>query len=289
MVLNAEATAETAAVPAEPELIEVWRPGRFEQRERRQHHGRPHRRDNRGAQRSGAEDRLRGPPKGSIAGGRRGRSNGYRAPGAPAGSAEGTATAAQGSSSRGMVVLKGRHDGPAPRKVWRGASPMGVRGPSVEKEPDPNSPFAKLAALKAQLEADSKERPLPNWIGSGSTSGCGMRVWSARAYRSSRACRWRPYPDERRPDCCRRARPVRVGDVVTVAFDTIKILKSDGLCGAPRLRDRCRARCVENLSVAGACPDGRVRGVRARHPVTRRPSKRERRDIVRLKRPDIDD
>jgi hypothetical protein len=25
--------------------------------------------------------------------------------------------------------------------------------------PDPNSPFAKLAGLKAQLEADAKERP----------------------------------------------------------------------------------------------------------------------------------
>jgi len=27
-----------------------------------------------------------------------------------------------------------------------------------EKTPDPNSPFAKLAALKAQLEAEAKER-----------------------------------------------------------------------------------------------------------------------------------
>jgi ATP-dependent RNA helicase SUPV3L1/SUV3 len=27
-----------------------------------------------------------------------------------------------------------------------------------EKAPDPNSPFAKLAGLKAQLEADAKER-----------------------------------------------------------------------------------------------------------------------------------
>ncbi|MGB6757159.1 MAG: hypothetical protein WBE82_04415, partial [Xanthobacteraceae bacterium] len=27
-----------------------------------------------------------------------------------------------------------------------------------EKAPDPNSPFAKLAAFKAQLEADAKER-----------------------------------------------------------------------------------------------------------------------------------
>jgi len=27
-----------------------------------------------------------------------------------------------------------------------------------EKQPDPDSPFAKLAALKAQLEANAKER-----------------------------------------------------------------------------------------------------------------------------------
>ena len=33
-----------------------------------------------------------------------------------------------------------------------------VRFERREKAPDPNSPFAKLAALKAQLEADAKER-----------------------------------------------------------------------------------------------------------------------------------
>jgi ATP-dependent RNA helicase SUPV3L1/SUV3 len=35
----------------------------------------------------------------------------------------------------------------------------GKRFEAREKMPDPNSPFAKLAALKAQLEADAKERP----------------------------------------------------------------------------------------------------------------------------------
>jgi ATP-dependent RNA helicase SUPV3L1/SUV3 len=34
----------------------------------------------------------------------------------------------------------------------------GKRFEPREKRPDPNSPFAKLAALKAQLEADTKER-----------------------------------------------------------------------------------------------------------------------------------
>jgi ATP-dependent RNA helicase SUPV3L1/SUV3 len=36
--------------------------------------------------------------------------------------------------------------------------PSGKRFEPREKRPDPNSPFAKLAALKAQLEADAKER-----------------------------------------------------------------------------------------------------------------------------------
>ncbi len=30
-------------------------------------------------------------------------------------------------------------------------------GPSREREPDPNSPFAKLAKLKEELEASTKE------------------------------------------------------------------------------------------------------------------------------------
>jgi ATP-dependent RNA helicase SUPV3L1/SUV3 len=36
--------------------------------------------------------------------------------------------------------------------------PPGKRFEPREKHPDPNSPFAKLAALKEQLEADAKER-----------------------------------------------------------------------------------------------------------------------------------
>jgi hypothetical protein len=37
--------------------------------------------------------------------------------------------------------------------------PAAKRFERREKLPDPNSPFAKLAGLKAQLEADAKERP----------------------------------------------------------------------------------------------------------------------------------
>jgi ATP-dependent RNA helicase SUPV3L1/SUV3 len=42
------------------------------------------------------------------------------------------------------------------RQKWE--RPPGKRFEPREKRPDPNSPFAKLAALKAQLEADAKER-----------------------------------------------------------------------------------------------------------------------------------
>jgi ATP-dependent RNA helicase SUPV3L1/SUV3 len=43
---------------------------------------------------------------------------------------------------------RAQHDRPASKRFER-----------REKLPDPNSPFAKLAGLKAQLEADAKERP----------------------------------------------------------------------------------------------------------------------------------
>ncbi len=39
------------------------------------------------------------------------------------------------------------------------AKPHGGGSDRRDKEPDPNSPFAKLAALKQQLEQGNKERP----------------------------------------------------------------------------------------------------------------------------------
>jgi ATP-dependent RNA helicase SUPV3L1/SUV3 len=45
-----------------------------------------------------------------------------------------------------------RRDEDRPPRIWGSANERG------NKEPDPNSPFAKLAALKAQLEANAKER-----------------------------------------------------------------------------------------------------------------------------------
>jgi ATP-dependent RNA helicase SUPV3L1/SUV3 len=45
-----------------------------------------------------------------------------------------------------------------PRRDRERAPPHAPRHERREKAPDPNSPFAKLAALKAQLEAEAKER-----------------------------------------------------------------------------------------------------------------------------------
>jgi ATP-dependent RNA helicase SUPV3L1/SUV3 len=47
---------------------------------------------------------------------------------------------------------------PRERDRERPSRPQRFERREREKAPDPNSPFAKLAALKAQLEADAKER-----------------------------------------------------------------------------------------------------------------------------------
>lgn len=82
------------------------------------------------------------------------------------------------------------------------------------------------------------------------------------------------------------SRPVRVGDVVTIAFDTVKILKVTGFAER-RGSATDAASLFENLIVAAHAQTEGAGG--EPEPVTRRPSKRERRDIVRLKRQDIDD
>jgi ATP-dependent RNA helicase SUPV3L1/SUV3 len=116
------------------DVIEVWRPGRPEERRHRRPPTRSPRRE--------AEPRSPPPAPASIA----------ASPPAAAGPGEGPpAIAAE-------VAAKRRSDrAPAPR------APAGPKGRGDvkdrrEKAPDPNSPFAKLAVLKAQLEARSKER-----------------------------------------------------------------------------------------------------------------------------------
>jgi ATP-dependent RNA helicase SUPV3L1/SUV3 len=153
----ADAAAPDVADPAsaEPVLVEVWRPGRFEGRDKRPHR-KPHRREHRGGQRPPAEQTAVVPD------------------GAPAGE-----QAAAGASPQERRQDHRPH-GPRPPRKDRGGRPRRHEGGQEgqrfgkhdnrprqdarprperrEREPDPNSPFAKLAALKAQLEADSKER-----------------------------------------------------------------------------------------------------------------------------------
>ena len=77
-----------------------------------------------------------------------------------------------------------------------------------DKAPDPNSPFAKLAALKAaargeQQGADTRQRSI-GWIASASTNGCGMPASCARAG-GGRARRLRACAGQRPAHRCRRA------------------------------------------------------------------------------------
>jgi ATP-dependent RNA helicase SUPV3L1/SUV3 len=131
----ADPAAPEAVKPAavEEDVIEVWRPGRPEERRHRRPPPRSPRR----------EGEPRTPPQAPAS---------IAAAPPPAEPGEGPpATAAE-------VVAKRRSDRAAPPRA-----PTGPKGrPDVkdrrEKAPDPNSPFAKLAVLKAQLEARSKER-----------------------------------------------------------------------------------------------------------------------------------
>jgi ATP-dependent RNA helicase SUPV3L1/SUV3 len=164
IVPDAAAATDAAAAPAaeaapektaEPELIEVWRPGRV----------------------GGGPEGRRRPPRFK----RRGAGRDARAPehGAPqqeppaAAAAEAGATpSGEGGSSappkeerhhrhRRRQKPDQRFDRPQrdrERDRERPPRPPRYERREREKAPDPNSPFAKLAALKAQLEAEAKER-----------------------------------------------------------------------------------------------------------------------------------
>jgi ATP-dependent RNA helicase SUPV3L1/SUV3 len=155
---QAEASsAEQSDAPAaaEAEFIEVWRPGRSE--ERRPRRRRPAR-DNRPAD---APAQAQAPSQEQVA---------TAAPSSPARSEEPrrdredrrkpreATDRAAGRSHEGRREgrdrdrRRDRRDEDRPPRVWEAGRDR--RG----KEPDPDSPFAKLAALKAQLEAEAKDR-----------------------------------------------------------------------------------------------------------------------------------
>jgi len=148
-------TQAPAAVAEESQFIEVWRPGgRSDERRPRRHQRRP-----RGAATS---DGAPAPAAADAA----------ATQAAPAQPAEGRRGRRHARSER--PDREERHDRPRqgrpdrpPRRDRRpGRGEEGRVFASSEpsprerrnREPDPNSPFAKLAALKAQLEANAKEK-----------------------------------------------------------------------------------------------------------------------------------
>jgi ATP-dependent RNA helicase SUPV3L1/SUV3 len=161
----ASANANSGAAAAEPEMVEVWRLQR-------------HNREQRGAPRHArGRDQRRGPPgrpgeagQGDQRGGepRRegGRPGGRRSEG-PQNRPQRAGEAGTAAEARGPRPDRGPRDS-RPRRDER---PNGERGrpdrqrgggershfedrrpERRERQPDPNSPFAALAALKAQLE-----------------------------------------------------------------------------------------------------------------------------------------
>ena len=174
-----EAPAADAAT-AEPDFVEVWRPAGFGRRDQRPARGGRDQRRPEGAEAGApaAEQRPRGPrPEGGRrrdgeprtttgprpardgeprrdAGPRQGRDErpgggGRDRPrsggsGRPEGRPEGRGGQRHGRPDRGE------------RAQGHGSSPQPA--PRRERAPDPDSPFAKLAALKAQLEQSSKGR-----------------------------------------------------------------------------------------------------------------------------------
>jgi len=128
------ANPEAAPASAE-ETIEVWRPGRPEHHRGDRPRPRAARRRERPGERGDSATLAaavkRSPPQAQT-------------------EVEKTASAPPGARHRRSEREKPRSPSGQPRGEGRERR---------ERIPDPNSPFAKLAALKAQLEAGTKERP----------------------------------------------------------------------------------------------------------------------------------
>jgi len=164
------ATDETPAAPAEPELLEVWRPHRH-QGGRRPEQGQRGQREGATGERQPGGRRGDRPNRGRPGGPR--RDGEPQSPAAAAGAppsprpereprrddrprgdqrSEGRGRPEQGRGPRPDFKRDGRPGGP--RREDRGGDrfQQPPRPRPADREPDPDSPFAKLAALKAQLE-----------------------------------------------------------------------------------------------------------------------------------------
>ncbi len=165
--------AKEAAEPAEPELIEIWRPHRH-QGGRRPEQGARGRRPQRGQEAGAAGASPR--PEGAQPNRNRWREGGWsgqrpraegQAPGKEGASAGQNREGRPERGPRPEFKRDGGRPGGGPRRDDRGKDWSKDRGQDrgkeqrfqqqakprpANREPDPDSPFAKLAALKAQLE-----------------------------------------------------------------------------------------------------------------------------------------
>jgi len=175
--LSDPALAADAAV-AEPELVEVWRPGGRSDDRPKHDRNRPRHGHRPGAAPAAASGEAGEEAKGERPG-RRDRKPDFRRPrpdAAPAEAGAEGAPAREGRPSEGRPPRererfqgKGRNDKGSKDKGYKGGREGreggGDRAPRVfssspaprERAADPNSPFAKLAALKEQLTANRKD------------------------------------------------------------------------------------------------------------------------------------
>jgi ATP-dependent RNA helicase SUPV3L1/SUV3 len=130
-------------MPTEQEMIEVWRPGRTEGRRRA--HARP---DGRAKQ-----ARIK-PSAAAPEPAQDGNAAQTQTTALPAT----TDLASEGAHARQQQRFRQRRKPEHRTDRQQRERPPVKRFERREKMPDPNSPFAKLASLKAQLEADAKER-----------------------------------------------------------------------------------------------------------------------------------
>jgi ATP-dependent RNA helicase SUPV3L1/SUV3 len=167
-----EASSDVAeAAPAEPVLIEVWKPQRHQHARRRepgqdQQHRRHGPRRSQGAPQPAGEIKpVEGEPKAAHEGAaqegarqeRRQFDRPRRDDRRPEGGGKPRFEGNRPEGGREPRKFEGKFDGKR-RDDQRGERPVQVeKRPPREKQADPDSPFAKLAALKAELEAKSKK------------------------------------------------------------------------------------------------------------------------------------
>ena len=173
---SAEASP-AADANAEPEMIEVWRPGRFEERRPpRRTPGAPHGKQREPGHRRGPRSPATGIAAAPASDGAVAPQPELAAAGQPAERPE-REDRRRSDDRRGPPRRDGRSErnderSRQPRGQGKGGQGKGGHGKDRERrefqqyaprerrnaEPDPNSPFAKLLALKEQLEANAKER-----------------------------------------------------------------------------------------------------------------------------------